>query len=109
MVAFLPYVQKTSNHISRIPTRHSQDLQPPSFVKDDLELKKHGERPLLAHPAWTPDKSAVTEQRFNHHHHTQVHDTTILCTKFHYMDQIMRDVIETELHSNNMSRWDGLI
>ena len=39
MVALLPYVQKTFNHISRISSRHSQDLQPPSYVKDYLGLK----------------------------------------------------------------------
>jgi len=39
MVDLSPDIQKTFNHINRIPSRHSQDFQPPSSVKDDMGLK----------------------------------------------------------------------
>lgn len=132
IVALPPHVQKAFNHINRIPSRHSQDFQPPSSVKDDMGLKTMD---VIKHPLWIwlhldwtdvrsvsnrvkdywhvqlghPDKSPARQQRFNHHHHIQMHDTKILSTKLHYMDQIIRNVSETELQSNNMNREDGLI
>jgi hypothetical protein len=41
-------------------------------------------------------------------HHMQFQDTTILFTKSRYMDWMIREAIEIELHSNNMNREDGL-
>ncbi|PNF24785.1 hypothetical protein B7P43_G16339 [Cryptotermes secundus] len=48
-----------------------------------------------------PDKSAVAE------HHIQLQNTSIFATKTRYMDPIIRETIEIELHPKNMNREGG--
>jgi hypothetical protein len=57
----------------------------------------------LKEPQWNirlqhPDKSAVAEHSIDQGHRIQFHDASILATKTRYMDRIVREAIEIELH-----------
>jgi hypothetical protein len=45
-----------------------------------------------------PDKSAVAEHNIDQGHHIQFHNASILTTKTRYMDSIVREAIEIEVH-----------
>jgi hypothetical protein len=66
----------------------------------DAKLKEHQRHIRLEQP----DKSAVTEHSVDLGHHIQFHNTSALAMKIQYMDLIVREAIEIELHRNNMNR-----
>jgi hypothetical protein len=70
----------------------------------DIRLKEHQRHIRLEHP----DKSAVAEHRIHQGHRIQFHDASILATKTRYMDRIVREAIEIELHPYNINRDGGL-
>jgi hypothetical protein len=70
----------------------------------DTGVKEHQRLIRLQHS----DKSAVAEHSINLNHRIQLQNTTILPTKFRYMDRMIREAIEIELQQNNMNREDGL-
>jgi hypothetical protein len=68
----------------------------------DIRFKEHQRHIYLEHL----DKSAMAEHSINLGHPIQPHNTIILSTKPRYMDHIIRDLTEIELHPN-MNREDG--
>jgi hypothetical protein len=71
----------------------------------DLRIKEHERHIRLVHP----DKSAVAEQSLEHDHNIRLQDTELLSAITGYSDRILREVIEIEMHPNNMNKEDGLI
>jgi hypothetical protein len=69
----------------------------------DTRLKEHQRHIHLEHP----DKSALAEHSVDLGHRIQFHNTSILATKTQYMDRIVREAIEIELHRNYMNREVG--
>jgi hypothetical protein len=60
----------------------------------DIRLKEHQWHIRLENP----DKSIVAEHSINREHYSQFHTSSILAMKTRYMDHIVRETIETELH-----------
>ena len=68
-----------------------------------LRLKEHDRHIRLAQP----DKSAVAQNSFNHDQVIKLQDTEVLDTKINYMDRLIREAIEIELHPDNINREGG--
>jgi hypothetical protein len=68
-----------------------------------MRLKEHQRHIRVQHP----DKSAVAEHGIDQGHRIQFHNSSILATKTRYMDRIVREAIEIELHPYNINREGG--
>jgi hypothetical protein len=69
----------------------------------DIRLKEYQRHIRLGHP----DKSAVAEHSIDQGHRIQFHNSSIIASKTRYMDRIVREAIEIELHPYNINREGG--
>jgi hypothetical protein len=71
----------------------------------DIRLKEHQRHNRLEHP----DKSAIAQHSVGTGHRIQCHNTSIVDTKIRYMNRIVREAIDIELHPNNMNTEVGFV
>jgi hypothetical protein len=91
--------------------KNARHIQHPLWVREGVQTgrlietrdKDHHRHICLEHPK----KPAIAEHSTNLGHQIQLHNTNILANKPRYMDWIIREVIQLELHPNTINKGDG--
>jgi hypothetical protein len=72
-----------------------------------IEMRVEEHRWHICH--FHPDKSAVAKHSINHDHKMRFQETQILGSKSGYMDRLIREAKELDLHPNNINQENGLL